>query len=84
MYRCGVCQDVGWLGLPPGTKYETVGGDAPLKPVKAVATASGPGAVTRCKGPRSQGCPFERWKRDEARKKAAREGKQASGDQAAV
>ena len=62
MYRCAVCQDVGWL--------ET--------------DSAGRGTVRRCNGPHSQGCPHDQWKRAEAIKKAAQDGKPTSGDQASV
>ena len=44
-YRCGACQDTGWVF----EQGETVGGHKDVEVAK------------RCEGPSLQGCPYRKW-----------------------
>ena len=78
VYRCGVCRDVGWVELEPGSKATVQCG--------ATITVSerGPGTWRRCDGGQSPRCRYRLWCEGEAAKKAARDGKPAGGEDASL
>lgn len=73
MFRCFFCQDTGVAELAEGTAYTTDKGN------KAVASKSGPGAVTRCNGPQDQGCPYMQHRAEEARRRKGKGDADAAG-----
>lgn len=78
VYRCGVCRDVGWVELEPGSKATIQCG--------ATVTVSerGPGTWRRCDGGQSPGCRWRLHVQKEAAAKAARDGKPSDGEEASL